>query len=764
MSAFLDGLLLFLFKYRPAVWAQGHLTLLAGPLVAAAALAVGVAALIAWRAYRGTTAAPSPFSNRLLTGLRGAALLLLFFCLLRPALVISRVVPRQNVLGVLLDDSRSMRLADQAGRPRSEWAAGAFGEEGTLTTALEESFLLRFFRFDRTAARVSGPASLTADGSRTDLAASLERVRRDLAGLPLAGLVLVTDGADNGSTPLTDVLVALRGASVPVYTVGVGQPRLEADVEIGRIEVPTRILAGSSVTAEVMVQQQGFAGQAAVLTVEADTRMVERRTITLPEEGRTLAVPVSFSADRAGPVRYRFAVTPMPAERITQNNERVVLVEVEDARRRILYFEGEPRFELKFVRWAIEQDPNLQLVALEQTAENKYLRLGIDDPADLADGFPDTREELYTYEGLILGSVPADYFTPDQLQLIADFVSRRGGGLIVLGGRRGLAEGGFAGTPLAELLPLELPAAPAPVEAAATEVKAVVTPAGLVHAVTRLEPDEAANREHWERLPALTVVNALGPPKPGATVLLEGARTDGGPDIPLLLFQRYGRGRVMLVAAQDTWLWQMHAGITVEDATHETLWRQLLRWLVNEAPDRVRVVELPGGAIPGQEAALAAEVTDRRFLGLNDMRVQAFLTGPDSTVTALPMTWDPRQDGRYTTLLVPAVEGLHQVNIEAAGDSQFVGSAAAWFWVGEGDEEYFGAAMRAPLLERIARETGGRFYTPDQARHLPDDVPFTRAGVTVRDTLELWDMPILLLALLTLVGAEWLLRRRRGLA
>ena len=164
----------------------------------------------------------------------------------------------------------------------------------------------------------------------------------------------------------------------------------------------------------------------------------------LPADGDPISVRVRFTATQAGPRVFRLKVAPQPDEVVTQNNQRDVQIDIRDRRERILYYEGEPRSEMKFTRRAIENDQNLQLVTLQRTAENKHLRLDIDAAGvELAAGFPKTREELFAYRCLVLGSVEASAFTADQLRMIAEFVDVRGGGLLLLGGasrvrRRGL--------------------------------------------------------------------------------------------------------------------------------------------------------------------------------------------------------------------------------------------------------------------------------------------------------------------------------------
>jgi hypothetical protein len=228
------------------------------------------------------------------------------------------------------------------------------------------------------------------------------------------------------------------------------------------------------------------------------------------------------------------------------------VIVVRSGREKILYLEGEPRWELKFIRRAVAADSNLQVVGLQRTATNKYLRLDVDSAGELFGGFPRTREELFQYRALILGSIEASYFSHDQLQMIADFVAVRGGGLLALGGRSSLAEGGYAGTPVADVLPLELDPRWLRDSLYFTELKVRPTRAGLVHAATRItaEPDPTAR---WDKLPALSSVNHVGGLKPGATALLTG-RSDGNGEQVVLAFQRYGRGLALALPVQDTWL------------------------------------------------------------------------------------------------------------------------------------------------------------------------------------------------------------------
>ena len=761
----------FLFKYRPVIFERGDFALGVSTGVAATLAAVtAVLVIAAILTYRRVRARGSHADRIALTSLRAALLGVVLFCLLRPVLLLSTAVPQRNVVGILIDDSRSMAIADGDGPTRAEQARRIFaGPDSALLKALSERFIVRFFRFSNATSRASLD-ELTFAGGRTLLAPALDAAREELGGAPLAGLVVVSDGGDNARAdeelPLLDEAIAsLRARSVPVYTVGVGRERIERDVEVSRAVVPREVLEGSVLVADLTITQRGYGGKSVTLVAEDSGRIVATQTVTLPPDGDAASVRVQVPAMRAGARLLTFRVPDQPDETVTRNNEQQVLVSVQGRREKILYLEGEPRFELKFIRRAVAEDERLQLVTLQRTAEGKFLRLSVDDSLELLGGFPTTRDELYAYRGVILGSIEASFFSVDQLRMLADFVSERGGGLLVLGGRRALAEGGFAGTPLADALPMELDGEAAE-EGADHFVELAVAPtaAGAGHAVTQIAGDEKESIERWTTMPPVSAVNRIGRTKPGATVLLNGTRADGSGRQPVLAFQRFGRGKTIAFPVQDSWMWQMHADITVEDMTHETLWRQMLRWLVNGVPGRVVVTAASDRIAPGEPITLRAEVGDAMFQMVNDATAEAMVISPSGARSTVPMTRVAARDGEYIARLVPAETGVYEVRTTATRGNESLASDPAFVRVAPPVDEYFGAGMRPAVLERIARETGGRYYTPETASALANDMMYTQSGTTVIERKELWDMPAVFLLLLGLVAGEWGFRRKRGLA
>ena len=775
--------------------------------VATGLIGVGVWGLLGYR----RVAALSRRERLVLTAIRTVALSLALLCLLRPQLVLSLVVPQENMVGVLLDDSASMQIADAGGgdEPRGEALRRAFPADAAaapeaLSPLLGEKFVTRFFRFSDTVERLSSPGELTFRGPRTNLGRALSRVAEELGSSPLAGVVLVTDGADTvtgagaagGGKGLDEVLLDLRARGVRVYPVAVGASEFEPDLELGRPDLPPRVLRGSLLEVRIPVRAQGLGGRTARLDVLDEGRIATTGSVRFEDDEAETAFTVLVPVEEAGARRFRFRVAPLAGEVMTRNNERSALVEVEDRAVEILYFEGQPRWEMKFLRRAVSEDPEIRVVCLLRTAEGKFYRLDVASPEELAGGFPDTREELFRYAGVILGSVEASFFTQDQLDMLRDLVSRRGGGLLTLGGGSAYAEGGYRETPLAEILPLSLdeaPTAPAadggsPAESRFRELRVSPTRAGASHPVVRLDADPAAGAERYRGLPPLSSVNLRALPKPGASVLLEGAPA-GGDSEPVLAFQRFGRGRVASLTVQDLWVWQMDASVAVEDQTHELLWRRLLRWLASEAPRRVELTAAPASALVGEPVALSARVEDERFLAVNSAAVEAAVTAPDGRVEVVPLLWTGREDGEYSGAFHPAATGRYRVEARVSSAEPAGGgtestdeegpagggeeaersaggtpvSAFASFEAGRVDDEFFDAEADPELLSRIAEATGGRVFGLDEGERLALDLSLAASGATVVERRDLWNAPALFLLIFGLLATEWSLRAFRRL-
>ena len=759
----MDAVLTFLFKYPSRLWERGEFVLspvLPIWVIGLLALVAVTVAVFTYRRVQGI----STGHRALLLSLRAAALLILVAALLRPTLVVASAVPQRNVLAILLDDSRSMALKDGGEGTRAEQVERAFADSTALVRALADRFALRFYRFAADVRPASEAAGLRSAGTRTDLARALEGARQELAGTPLAGIIVVTDGADNGGRDLEPAVLALRARKVPVHTVGVGLERFPRDVAIERMALPARPLVGANLLVDVTLRLRGVGSEKLTLTAESDGRLVATEVITLPSREETMRVRLRLADLAPGTHRITVRAPVLPRETVSENNESHGIVQVRGGPDRVLYLEGEPRPELAFIRRAIATDSALQLVALLRSAERKYLRLGVRDSMELSGGFPTRREELFAYRGIILGSIEASFFTPDQLRMLADFVNQRGGGLLALGGRAALAEGGFRGTPLAEVIPIALDRAPLTAEGPAQELRVRPTAAGLAQPALQLRATDTASARAWDSLPPLTIVNALGSLRPGATALLTGRAEGETTDRPVLATQRFGRGTATVFSPQDSWLWKMDATIAVDDLTHITFWRQMVRALAEESPDRVELTVVPDRVAPGEPVEIRARVADEQYLDVNDAAVTASVRTPSGRVAAVPLEWALTENGVYVGRFVAEESGVYSVGAESRRARDVVSGTPVALLADDQGADVEQAELRAPLLQRISRETGGKYYPLADADRLSDDVLYTESGVTVREALDLWDMPIVFLVLAALLGAEWAVRRARGLA
>ncbi len=757
-----------LFKYRPLVYEKGTLAF-RPPWPWPVTLFLAVAACLgAYLVYRSSATILPGRWRGLLTGLRAAFLLVLLLIFLQPVLILHSVVPQKSFVAVLYDLSKSMEIHDEpGGLSRLDIEKNLLRSTGgSLPEALAKRFKVRFFRFSAGAERATGFADIPHHGNVTDVGRSLEQVTAELGGVPLSGVVLITDGADNHSADLAGTAARLKARNIPVYPVGIGTPDFSRDMEVLRVSVPRRALKNAMVEADVSVRSSGFAGRRAKLVVKERERLLQSQEITLGSDGEVKNYRINFTCDSAGARVFTVGIEPFPGEILKENNDQTVLIRVVDEQPPILYVEGEPRWIYGFLRRAALEDKNLHLVTLLRQADGKFLRQGVDTPSMLERGFPADKSELFRYKALILGSVEASFFTFDQLRMISDFVSQRGGGFLMLGGRHSFGQGGYINTPLEDLLPLSLrpgSGAVASMDFQDVEFKARLTGYGTDHPVTRLSPTETENRKRWDSAPGLVGLNPTGGAKPGATVLLQCALPDARSQTPALLaVQRFGRGRSAALTTASTWRWRME--LDYRDNFHELFWKQMLRWLVSDAPDPVNVDPEKLTYSPEEAVALHADVNDASFLKVNNAQVVAQVKAPSGQITPLQLSWDVSRDGQYSATFRPQEMGTYEVSAEASRAGRSLGSAKTNFLVADTTEEFHNAALNSDLLRRLASDTGGRYYSSGEARNLAEDISYVDNGTSRIEEKELWDLPFLFLLLISTAGAEWALRKRKGLA
>jgi hypothetical protein len=754
----------WLFKYPIPVFTKGRFVLLSawpGWLLLVLIL-LGSAGLLVLIRIPLKDAAPNLRSWRAIViwGLQSATLALVLTLLWQPAMVVSELSSQQNIIAIVVDDSHSMGIADSDGKTRDAAAIQAL--QGGVLAGLEKRFQTRVYRLGSSLAQVEKPDAITPADTSTHIGAGLKQLVTDTSDLPVGAIVLLSDGAENasgaGSAEVSaDALEALRNRRLPVHTIGFGREDQEHDVEIEDVSCAPDTVANARVAVTVSFTQHGYRGQKTAITVRDGDKTVAQHDIELAPDGKMQTEPFFIPAGDAGAKSLTFSIAPLSGEENLANNSVSRPLLVKDAKRRILYVEGEPRWEYKFIRRAEDEDPTVQVVSMLRTSENKIYRQGIGDSSELSDGFPARPEDLFQFSGIIIGSVDADYFTPLQRELMREYVDRRGGGILFLGGRSSLSDGGWGASGLNDVMPTFLPSGNHNFHRNAATVE--LTRAGADSPITRLLDDPEKNAERWKKLTYLADYEDAGTPKPGATVLADlktGHRT-----FPLLITQNYGRGRSAILATGGTWRWQMSEALG--DPSHDMFWQQLLRWLVADSPGPVTAATPTRLLADDGHIQLTALVHDRQFQPSADAHVTAHIVGPQDTNAFIDLS--PSQDapGQFQADWTAEKPGTYLAEVTAESpDKKPLGSDVLTFQREDGVAENFHTNQNRQLLEQLSAQTGGRYWKPSDLKNLPSDISYSEGGISVRNTRELWNMPIVFLLLLGLPAAEWLLRRKWG--
>lgn len=748
-----ESLFTFLFSYSPEIFQVGELipqTWGSQTLVISVFL-VGLA-LIVFSALRSKHDL-SPIKLGSIALIQVSVLVVALLMLMQPVLEVEELRPQDNKIVVLVDSSRSMALTDDGEQSRLQAILPTLTED-LLEPLQERGYILELQSFDGRLENVDQLLSVSAE-NQSLITDQLTTALRAASNQALAGLILVSDGADN-SGKLDELWYSqLQSYGVPVQTLGVGREVMTEDMEISAVSLPHSTIPNASLRAEVTLQS-GTARETLLKVYDGD-RILASQDVSLPGEGRKIQASIAIPTGDIGVRHLRFVLDPSAEEYNLENNELRHSLTVAQTQPRVLYVEGEPRWEYKFVRRAIEEAGFLHLHGLVQTSTNKSYRQGIDSPDQLADGFPTTRDELFNYQGLIIGSQQAATLSSDQLDLIKDFVDVRGGSLLMLGGLNSLSDGGWQNTVVADILPLQL------LETqnntfVRNQVRAVITPAGLRTPWLRISNESAGNQEAWDLLPEIADYQLVGEARPGATVLMEVQHAVG--TSPLLAYQRYGRGKTYMLATGGTWRWQMQ--MHSEDQSHETFWQSLLQEMISEVPQSIDFDTDNNWYLDNSRIELSATIRDPGFEPSGDASVEVQVRDSSGGVQRVELSPDASNPGTYIGAAVVDEPGLVQLDMTASlGDIQ-LDPIRLFAERGDGQLEYFNTAQNSTFLKRIAAETGGSYFTPESAADIMDELRFSNSGITERDWLVLWSMPINFLLLIFLKLSEWALRRRWG--
>ena len=784
-----------IFKYPLEEFARGAIRFGTNLRPELALLAVAVAATAAVLAYRRAPKSVGRNRRACLSALRGLVLGLLALILFEPVLRIPMPITRDCFVAVLVDDSRSMTIADageQGARTakakrktRLDAARALLGSPGKakdfndrgLLDRLTEVCPVTLFRFASEAERIDGPKEIRGSGDRTNLYAALQAVDAELRGVPLVGVVVLTDGAANVGGAPQQMARVLRMKARPVYFVGLGDPNPPNDYEVLSVQAPREVRRNSNVEIYASVRATGFTEAFDVVLHKADgTEALDTVSVQPAKDVEIHRVSLRFSPDDKGKLRYVVEILPAPEEVITDNNRREFAVEVTDKRLPVLYLEGSPREEYRFLRRALFRDKDFRVVGiLRLDGPKKYLLQGAEPEDGLeqapdrrspkyktVNGYPTDLKHLYRFHAVIFGDIEAGYLTQDQLKITERFVKEGGRGFCMLGGVNSFNLGKYQTTPIADLMPVELPSPRAAYQQ--REFKIALTKTGERHPIMRQNSNLFVNRNIWSKAPTLVGLNPIMKVKRGAQTLAYEPKNLH----PLVVVQNYGAGRSAAFTTGGSWHWRM--AVDVKNELHERFWKQLVRWLAVRTKGRI-AIELDKDLFARKEpVSIQTMVLDEELQPINDAEVVAKITDPYNNVTTLTQRWILSRGGVYQAQYEPLETGDYQIQVTAKlkdADAPPL-EASARFTVGQTMDEFVDAGQKVAMLKEVAGISGGRYITSrEELWKVPDELMerlrTMKRDQTVFEQHDIWDTPLIFGIIALALSVEWFLRRRSGL-
>ena len=730
-------------------------------------------------------------------------------CLLEPLWSGQRARAGANLFAIVADNSQGLQIKDRgASQTRGQILRDLLNpQHGRWLATMDDNFELRRYFFDARLQATKDFSELDFDGRSSAIGSSLKALGERFRGHPLAGILLLTDGNAtdlHGPPELTDL--------PPIYPVVIGSSAPIKDIAVQQVHTTQTDFEDAPVSIQADVSATGYSGDSIVAQVSDSAGQVVASQILKPrKETDLLAFRFQLKPQRQGLSFYRLTArakdelsvpnAQTTSEATLANNTTTVVVDRGHGPYRILYVSGRPNWEFKFLNRALQEDLQVQLVGLIRVAKREpkfnflgragessnplfrgfanqspeeierydqpvLVRLNPRDEFELRSGFPRSPEELYAYHAVIVDDLEAEFFTPDQAALLQKYVSERGGGFIMLGGMESFQLGNYQRTPIGDMLPVYLD----PVEETNSPgpLKFEFTREGLLQSWARLRENEADEKARLQNMPPFQVLNRVRQVKPGASVIATVSET-GGKSYPALVIQRFGRGRTAALTIGDFWHWGFHDADAHRDM--DKAWRQMVRWLVTDVPNRVELTVTPDSADANGAVSLQVRVRDPKFQPLDnatiDLQVQPTMSStPAAQTNSIHLQAEPSlsEPGLYQAIYVPRFTGGYQAAVCVTNsDGVEVGRTAAGWSTDLAAEEFRSLTPNFELLESIAHKTGGEVIPADKLDDFAGNLPRRQAPIMESWTYPLWHTPAMFAFALFCLLSEWGLRRWKGL-
>lgn len=720
-----------------------------------------VALLIAvWFLQKGT-------SKRWLRGItafmRLMVVVMLALALMDPVVRSQKLIPQQSYLAHVFDVSQSMSIEDMDGTPRLDATAEIATQGSEVRNRLDEMYRHVEYTFDTSTNPLSPELALVASDQATDIEAALRNVQFQVSGLPLSGIVLYTDGNSSVGANVDSMLETARDLDIPIYTVGTAPQTPGDDLWIQEVIHPVEIADHVSTRITVLVGARGMKGQTArVVLLEGGSEVDSKSAFVMTDDQI-----VSFNFDvRPGSkeyVAYKVKVIEDSRESYPWNNEEQFFMTVSGKERRVLFVEGSPRYEYRFLRAAFDNDERFNVVSLVYvTKTGDFYRQGIEDSTELSKGFPATEEELFAYDVVVIGDIHASKFSDRQLLTLRQFVRKRGGGLLFLAGKESFAANGFGDTVLSAALPFQFHD---PRQSVALDRKRTVTPSALGKERSIFGPyDPVLDFEPpWAVLPELDGLYPLYELKPGAQVLCEVSTGASGLTLPIVAHQRYGKGVALACGIAATWQWKFQT--PSDDPSYQAFWKEMVLILMEGQQELIQVGASPGVVPIDGETSIRGTLLNETFELNRIGAVSLTIAKPDGTFEELTPRPSTKEGFTFEQVFRPQEPGIYRV--KARSTMQSTGTEIEHetvFLATDESRELADVNLNDSLLRKISDTTGGEYVHLSEYALLPDKLVPREGSLYTYTEESAWDSKWILIGLLSLLTGEWLIRRIGGLA
>jgi hypothetical protein len=572
-----------------------------------------------------------------------------------------------------------------------------------------------------------------------------------------AGIVLLTDGIDDASSKRTEAVLQDLGArGIPVFPIPIGLEQPD-DISIRTVVMQEVAFSGDRVPVQVHLLTKGYERRTVKLTITLNDRQVSQRRVRL--QGGLQIEDIDFNVDlyEKGAAKIAVAVEPFEDEVSTANNRIERSIRVVNEKVNVLYIEGNNRWEFRYLSAILKRDPRLNTTFIASSAGPEFAR----NSPEHIERFPSKRDEACKYDLVILGDVDAAFFSPEELVLLEELIRDRGGSLLVLCGPTHTPSS-YSGTPVETMLPVRFDAENK-WETTAESVYPVLTPEGRSSMVMMLENEPEENDRVWSRVAPLDHLPPLTGAKPGATVLASlSDSASGSQRYPLVAWHRYGTGKCLSIATDRLWRLRFKTG----DKYHWRVWSQSIQFLTLSRlmgeHKRIRLETDRTTYRDGEQVRLYAHVLDEDFEPMVQPSFEISLNGVGENALREKVSLQPDRTspGLYEGYFTTTVPGRYR--LEANEDDKEVSNTTE-FQVATVNEELSDTNMRLEGLQRIAQLTGGSCLSVHDLPKLKTLVGTEPLTTTVRTERALWDNGWVAALLISLLGMEWIMRRRHDL-